>query len=163
MFDPNTFANPIEVKEIKMNVLDAFNLLVENGLPIETVKSVVDVLLENGGIDDYDDLKPLLLFNHLDCGTSDIEVSSYDDCVYTAGGGEYLVVDEYERDRRWDESLDSYLDEGCVEGANSPYFNTEAWKRDARMDGAGHALASYDGNEQEYNVNGSWFYIYRLN
>jgi hypothetical protein len=43
------------------------------------------------------------------------------------------------------------------------YFDDEAWKRDARHDGRGHSLSSYDSAENEEQFNGKWFYIYRLN
>ena len=39
----------------------------------------------------------------------------------------------------------------------------DAWKRDARMDGRGHSLSSYDGHENEETVEGTTFYIYRIN
>ena len=43
------------------------------------------------------------------------------------------------------------------------YFNNEAWKRDAKMDGRGHSLATYDGAEYEETVNNTTYYIYRTN
>jgi len=87
---------------------------------------------------------------------------------------DYLVLTDEEADEKWEESLDSYIEE-CItpeidklsEGAgNLQYyitFDEGKWKRDARMDGRGHSLASYDGNENEETVNGQTFYIYRLN
>lgn len=43
------------------------------------------------------------------------------------------------------------------------HFDDEAWKRDARMDGRGHSLATYDGHEHYETVDGDEFYIYRIN
>jgi len=43
------------------------------------------------------------------------------------------------------------------------YFDEDAWKYDAKMDGRGHSLASYDGNENEETVNDETYYIYRIN
>lgn len=80
--------------------------------------------------------------------------------------GEYAVMTEDEADQAWDESLDSYLDE-CVlpelPATAQQYFDRDAWKRDARHDGRGHCLSSYDGEEHEEKINGEWFFIYRTN
>ena len=48
-----------------------------------------------------------------------------------------------------DEHLDSYIEE-CLEIPEHLrfYFDEEKWKDDARMDGRGHSLSSYDGHEQ---------------
>jgi len=86
---------------------------------------------------------------------------------------DYLVLTDSEADDKWEESLDSYIEE-CITpeldkldtlGNLSAYikFDEEMWKRDARMDGRGHSLASYDGEENEETVNGETFYIYRIN
>ena len=87
---------------------------------------------------------------------------------------DYRVLTDEEADEAWEESLNSYIEE-CItpeidkisEGAgNLSYyitFDEEAWKRDARMDGRGHSLSSYDGHENEETVNGITFYIYRIN
>ena len=70
--------------------------------------------------------------------------------VIDTENGEYAIGTEEEADYAWDESLDSYLEE-CVYPEIPDnmvnYFNDEAWKRDARHDGRGHSLSSYDGNE----------------
>lgn len=64
-------------------------------------------------------------------------------------------------DEMWDQYLDSYLDD-CMEipPALEPYFDREAWKRDARMDGRGHCLSSYDGGEREVQIDGEWFALF---
>ena len=59
---------------------------------------------------------------------------------------------EEEADTAWDESLDSYLDDCILPELPEEvqrYFDREAWKRDARMDGRGHCLNSYDGSEED--------------
>lgn len=84
--------------------------------------------------------------------------------------GEYLVLTDDEADQKWDESLESYLDE-CVEGADSRYFDREKWKEDAKIDGRGHSLSGYDGTEHEVTVefgdegeeDEETFYIFRQN
>jgi hypothetical protein len=97
---------------------------------------------------------------------SEIE-EGYDDCTFEHARGEYLVLTDEEADQRWDEYLDSYLDE-CVmpelHGTLANYFDRDAWKRDARHDGRGHSLSPYDGNEHEVRLaDGTYVYIYRTN
>jgi hypothetical protein len=81
--------------------------------------------------------------------------------------GEYRVLDESEREQAASEALDSYIDE-CVlsqipEGYRD-YFDADRWKQDAlNSDGYGHTLASYDGDEQEACIDGTWYYVYRVN
>lgn len=83
--------------------------------------------------------------------------------IYSIGRREYAVGTDAEADEAWDQALDSYLDE-CVlpelpETAKR-YFDCDAWKRDARYDGRGHSLASYDGEELELD---GYFYAFRIN
>jgi hypothetical protein len=82
----------------------------------------------------------------------------------TVQGIDYMAGTDEEMDELWDESLDNYLEE-CVlpelpEMARK-YFDNEAWKRDARHDGRGHCLNSYDGTEEEQKINNTWYYAYR--
>jgi|DEB0MinimDraft_6_1074348.scaffolds.fasta_scaffold00925_6 hypothetical protein len=97
---------------------------------------------------------------------SSLDPEFYDACVYEVEGGEVLVVTESERDERWNESLENYIDE-CVlpelPEIAQQYFDYEKWKRDARYDGAGHCLSHYDGVEHEYKFGDHWIYIYRQN
>ena len=76
---------------------------------------------------------------------------------------EYLVLTDSEADEEEDERLDNFIDE-CLEIPDNirPYFDEEKWKRDARMDGRGHIISSYDGCEYEEKVNDTWYYIYRV-
>lgn len=79
--------------------------------------------------------------------------------------GEYLVLDDSERETLWDESLENYIDE-CIlpelPDAYRGYFDSDAWKRDAEHDGAGHSLATYDGVEHEAMIDGEWYFVYRV-
>lgn len=87
---------------------------------------------------------------------------------FGANGGDYLVVTDDEADVLWDEALDSYLDD-CVlpevPENMQMYFDRDAWKSDARMDGRGHSLSPYDGDEGDGTdpVNGEYFVIFRTN
>lgn len=145
------------------SLLESLQCLIDNGLPKDQVVSIASELLEQNALDDCDDTKSLVLVAEFGAEYLDAEPATYDDCAITANGEEWLVLTEDEKEDRWDDCLEYYLDGGCVEGADSPYFNREAWKRDARMDGSGHALSSYDGCEYEYNAAGEWYYLYRQN
>ena len=103
------------------------------------------------------------------CAENLTEVEEHDSDDYN---NDYLVLTDEEADEKWEELLDSYIEE-CITpeidnieiGHLSSYitFDEEMWKRDARMDGRGHSLNSYDGNEDEETVNGTTYYIYRIN
>lgn len=98
----------------------------------------------------------------------EVSESRHDDNLFEYGREEYLVCTDDEADRVWDERLDSYLDD-CVlpevpENVQN-YFDRDAWKRDARMDGRGHAISSYDGHEHDAKdpETGESFVVFRLN
>jgi hypothetical protein len=96
--------------------------------------------------------------NEGECDPNDCEVE-YDKTIKVAGM-EFLVLTDDEADEALDDYLEQLLDdEGCVPGGNGPYFNREAWKRDAAIDGRGHSLSGYDGDEHEC---GNYF-LYRTN
>jgi hypothetical protein len=104
------------------------------------------------------------LAQHLVTHFSTITESGYNDNILQAEGSYWLVVTDDEADDLWDESLDSYLDE-CVfpdlPETTRNYFDTDAWKRDARMDGRGHNLDKYDGSEYFETVDGETYFIYQ--
>ena len=123
-------------------------------------------------LDDDDQTRIVALCSVLNCNPSDITEQSYDGVLYGHGKGyeaeraEYAVLTDTEADDAWEAALEFYLDE-CVlpevPESMRHYFDTEAWIRDAKMDGRGQALNSYDGNEEEVKLAGEWFYIYRTN
>ena len=120
----------------------------------------VRAMAEHLGIEGDEALEELENNEQVDGGLRGYGVSFEHD------GAEYAVLDEEDADLAWDECLEDYIDE-CVlsdlpEVART-YFDREAWKRDAKHDGRGHALNSYDGGEDEYRVGGHWFFIYRTN
>ena len=147
-------------------MLDALDTLIDNGLSDKALDAVIEDLLEGDSIDDDEKRCLIALAWHREQGnkTNPTDCSiSYGDVV-KVGGEEYRVLDEDEKEAAWEESLENYLDEGCVEGADGPYFDREAWKRDARMDGAGGILGGYDGNENEFCIdNSDWWFLYRVN
>jgi len=74
----------------------------------------------------------------------------YDMVVIGTDSGEYAIGTDEEADDAWEESLDNYLDEVIypeLPESMVNYFDDESWRRDARFDGRGHSLSSYDGNE----------------
>ena len=85
---------------------------------------------------------------------------------FDCGGAEYLVLTDEEADELLDDQLDSLL-EDCVlcniDEALHCYFDKDDWKDDAKADGRGHHLASYDSDELEEDVDGETYYIYRTN
>jgi hypothetical protein len=146
-------------------MLEALQTLLDNGLDEKAILPIITGLFEGGGLEDKD-VKRLALLYHRADGNCNIETVSYDDCVLTVDNHDYLVLDEDEKESHWDDALESYLDDGCIEGADGPYFDREKWKRDARFDGAGHCLACYDGAEEEVDTSGAGsghYYIYRIN
>lgn len=120
------------------------------------------------------DAKQWALFEH--CGrdldmVDDINLlDDIDTDEFDFNGETILVLTDDEADNRWDEELDSYL-EDCVY-PDLPdnlkyYFDDEKWKDDARMDGRGNAIARYDGEENEYKIefdddSECWIFIYRM-
>lgn len=115
------------------------------------------------------DPKACALAAELGCSPLDCESCRYGDNQWesTEDPGEYLVLDESERETAADQALDSYIDECLLPEAPEVcrnYFDSKAWKRDTLMsDGYGHALASYDSNEREQQIDGVWYFIYRVN
>ena len=109
----------------------------------------------------YEDIKPSVpklnySFSQLKVLITEIgkfEITNYDHYglkVLAVGTREFAIGTEDEADDAWEESLDNYIDE-CIlpemPKFTQFYFDDEKWKNDARMDGRGHSLSSYDGCE----------------
>lgn len=120
------------------------------------------------------DAKQWALFEH--CGrdldmVDDINLlDDIDTDEIDFNGETILVLTDDEADNRWDEELDSYLEDRVYPDLPDNlkyYFDDEKWKNDARMDGRGHAIAHYDGEENEYKIefdddSECWIFIYRM-
>lgn len=113
--------------------------------------------------DDFTDAQRILaLLHHLDeFTTADIR-----DTTVTIGRREWLVLTDDEADKLQDQQLDSLIDEMGLEDSIRRYFDEEAWKRDARIDGRGSHLASEDGEEHVEKVANEYdgeetYYLYR--
>lgn len=139
------------------DLLDALEVLKDNGFAGLDIEQICMDLLDKGDLYDPDDRKKIALCAHLKGETCIHDVSHDADCRFTVGSAEYLVLTGDEQEQRWDDCLEDHLDNGEVEGSDSRYFDREAWKHDARMDGAGWALGAYDNNEWEV----AEFFIYR--
>ena len=80
--------------------------------------------------------------------------------------GDYLVLTDSEADDRFEDALDSYIQDCIIPEIPKylqNYFDEDKWKQDARYDGRGNSLATYDGDENEEVIEGESFYIYRTN
>ena len=96
-----------------------------------------------------------------------IEVEEYDDYSTVDGSRkEFLVLDENEADDRFEQSIENYVNDCVLSEIPKPYhryFNLEEFTDDCKAVGRGHTIASYDGEENEEEVNGTTYYIYRIN
>lgn len=95
------------------------------------------------------------------CSNNCTEIKDFDE-----DDSDYLVLTDEEADVKWEESLDNYIEDCILSEIPSylrMYFDEEKWKRDARVDGRGHSLGHYDGNEHYEDVNETTYYIYRQN
>lgn len=92
------------------------------------------------------------------------DIIKISDCLYLYSGQEYLVCTDSEANELWDEYLENYIEDCILPNIDENYrnyFDDEAWKSDARMDGRGHSLSSYDSIEHYEDVNGVEYYIYK--
>lgn len=110
---------------------------------------------------------------YLECEPEEISEERHDHYgmpILSHGSAEYAVGTDDEADAAWNAELDNYIEE-CIEpemekltlaGNLASYvtFDRDAWKRDARFDGRGHALSRYDGDEIELD---GGFCAFRLN
>ena len=117
--------------------------------------------------DEFDD-ESFALAKHLEVCIDTISLVAHCTDTYesTDAPGEYLVIEDHEAEEQWDAQLEDYIDQ-CIlpevsENARG-YFDREAWKNDAQIDGRGHSLSGYDGCEHEETINGTTYYIYRTN
>lgn len=85
---------------------------------------------------------------------------------YSYSNEEYLVCDDATADEYWDKELEYYIDELILDQLPAQYrqyFDREGWKSDAKYDGRGHSLSSYDGCENVETIEGTDYYIFRQN
>lgn len=116
------------------------------------------------------DEKQWAVFAHYNFDTSlieDINELDIDTNTVHINGEDIYVLTDREADDLADEMLDSYIDECILDQIPEQYryyFDSEKFKSDViRFDGRAQQLSGYDGNEYEYTVNGTDYYIYRWN
>lgn len=91
------------------------------------------------------------------------ELDAYDENDYDQ---KYKVYTDSEADDEWELKLEQYVDDCILQELPKqyrPYFDSEAWKQDAKYNGRGTTLSSYDNQEIEQTVNGTTYYLYRQN
>lgn len=127
---------------------------------IEVAREYIKEIKENGFLISSEDFKNYLLFEKE-------TVEDYLEVNYSLEE-DYLILTDEEAYEKWDEALDNYIDDCILPELPEYYryyFDRESFKFDAKMDGRGHSLAPYDGEENEEYVEEfrQTFYIYRLN
>jgi len=147
-----------EIKPLwKQKAADVYKLV--ESIPSDLTEEDEDFDPEDE-FDEPEKARALAQFMEIDCSAISQDYGNY----FNVSGKMYLVVNDDEADTLWDESLDNYIDD-CMEIPEQMenYFDRDAWKRDARMDGRGHCLSSYDGceNYEDDPETGETFYIYQ--
>lgn len=106
---------------------------------------------------------------HLECDPGEVEPGGHHHLATyecETQPGEWLVLTDSEADAAFKESLESYEDDMMSDWPETArmYFDSESWQRDVRLsDGRGPTLAGYDGAENEAQIDGVWYFIYRVN
>jgi len=178
-FEGDTFEEAIQSEEVHNLIISrVLEISEENyaeGLPKNDRKKFLD-RTKAGIIDSLNDSfieldeKVEALVIALDISPDeilDITETKLDDCLFKVGNREYLVCTDDEADEKWDEALDSYIEECVLSEIPQQlryYFDEEAWKNDAKInDCRAHSLSSYDGEELEEKIDKEWYFIYRVN
>ena len=129
----------------------------------QVIQNETDIRKENDKPEMFDE-KIQALAKHLDLNNEDLRMIEENGDYLSFDDREFLVLTDDEAEKKWDEHLDSYIEE-CLEIPEHLrfYFDEEKWKDDARIDGRGHSLSSYDGHEHEIKINETEYFIYRTN
>lgn len=172
-------------------MLNAIQTLIDSGLTGDVVDAVVENLLAKA--DEDRGLILLAYLRKEGGGDTDPEdIEEVADDCYEVGRAEYTVLNDAEADKaageRIEEDLWAFnasflacetglpeevfeaLQSKC-EGANDAFHKLisstcgidRIVNQAIACDGRGHFLSSYDGDENEFCVNGEWFFIYRNN
>ena len=139
-------------------MFQALQTLVDNGLSDSALDATLADLIEGDSFEDDDDLRccVALAWYRDNEGRADPDTCHvHRDNVIEVDCAKYLVLNDSEADSAFDDYLEGMLDD-CVEGADGPYFDRKAWKKDASMDGRG-CLSGVDGEEGELGD----YFLYR--
>jgi len=145
-------------------VLDDIESLEEDrkGEPLEgSDEKLIEVVEESTDFCGRDAELCVAFIRMFNLSQNDLDMVEIDETECKIQGTEYLAGDDEEMDKKWDESLESYIDD-CLELPDNMkmYFDREKWKNDARVDGRGHSLNRYDGGEEYNTVNGTEYFAY---
>lgn len=128
-------------------------------LEVEEAYSIIEEVSD----DDADEIYAICLLFELTANEID-DIAIEGNNRICVQGVDYLFGTDDDMDTLWDAELDNYLEEIIypeLSGNLAQYFDDEAWKRDARMDGRAHSLNRYDGGEEYVEVNKVYYYAYR--
>jgi hypothetical protein len=133
-------------------------ITINNETPEEVFKLIEDIT----GYTGRDAELCAAFIQMFDLCENDLQDIEIDGTRCTVQGIDYLAGTDEEMGEEWDGYLERYIDE-CLEIPEhiERYFDREAWKEDARYDGRGHSLNSYDGGEECAEINGVYYYAYR--
>lgn len=111
----------------------------------------------------------LFLASYLDIAPRELIHMDTDDKEVSYGNKTYYVVTDTEANYLAYESVENYLDELIYDMEKSyfkqliKYIDKDRFINDGLSEGRGHILASYDGYEDEQELFGERYYIYRIN
>jgi len=143
-----------------MTGLDTGGIIADYLEDYETTEEALEAWYQSLTTDDLDEdqQKIVALMEVADLDWDESE-KAIDDC-------DYYVYTEEQADEAFEEAIDNYIDD-CVLSEIPPhyrnYFNRDAFMKDCLMDGKGHTLATYDGEELYTTVLDTEYYIYRCN
>ena len=151
----------VEILQVTLYIQSLMNRIQEED-NARRLQEYADKKTESG--EDVDE-KALALIQYLgEDPEAIIDVVNAYDNDYNLNGETYRILTNEEAEYAWDEELESYIDD-CIlpeiDNAYSNYFNRAAWKNDARIDGRGHSLSHYDGEEHCETINGTDYYLYK--
>ena len=165
-----------DTKEEVLEMLEEYieNIEEEEDDKVYTWEDYDNFVLNNSFPDDLEKLddKVIALAKHLEISPNeaqdDLTESKYNDSEYSYGKRGYYVYTERERDSNGLERAENLIDECYLtdEIRNSwiyRHFDMDSAIDEVISDGYGTLFASYDGDENEEDVNGNTYYIYRTN
>ena len=138
---------------------EVFDFIQEHVMCYDNIKSIgilVEDWYEQQGFYEHGE-KVIALMQHLD--------ESYADCNEYVVTGRWKVLTDSEAEEAWNTTTDDYIEE-CIlpemPDRHHQYYDSEKFKRDARIDGRG-VLAPEDGCEYEEYVGGTYYFLYQQN
>jgi len=92
-------------------------------------------------------------------------LDTQNDFTWEADGSEYRIISENVIEEVHQDEIREFVEENYVD-SNLWWIEID-WERTAenvrQADGYGHHFATYDGNEQEFELNKEWFHVFRIN